>query len=270
MNIGVIGLGEMGSTFLEGLFSAGYQDIEVFAYNRTGKKTYALHEKFPGLTVSNTIEAVIDKSTILVLALPFSVIQGFPPPVVSALKEKKPLTIVFCGYVPMRLLQRHLMTKVVKAYPNINWAIGLGVTVLHFGFQFNQNEKTTIFDFLSRISDVYEISEDHFRPFSNLMSCGPALWIKMIDLFIKANVERYSIDYALAFEVTRKTIEGTFKLMKEKNCSSEELIRMVARPGGATEVGLNCFEQFLPEIFNNTIEQISSRDNSRIQKLAIE
>lgn len=267
MKLGVIGTGNMGSTFIEGIYSVRHHGITVFAYNRTKEKIRVLSRKYSELNVCHDIQEVIEGSMVLVFAVPFSFIQRLPHSVITVLQKKEPLTIVLSSYVPIKLLQKYLTKKVIKAYPNINWSIGSGVTILHFGTHINENEKKTIINLLARIGAVYEVPEDQFRPFGNLMSCGPALWIKLIDLFVEANVRRYSVDSALGFEVAQKTIEGTFRLMRERGFDRERIIKTVVSPGGTTEVGLDCFEQSLPRIFDDTVEQIGLREEKRIQGL---
>lgn len=267
MNVGIVGTGNLGPALIEGIYSTDYHDVSVFGYNRTRKKIARLGRKYPRLRICNKVETVVIRSQVLIFAVPFSFIQELSDSVIATIRRKQPLILALCGYVPIRLLQHYFPTKVAKAYPNINWAVGKGVMLIHFGSQFNIKDKKCILSILTRVGDVYEVSEDQFRPYCNLMSCGPALWMRLIDLFVAANVGEYNIDPKLGMEMAQKTIEGTFRLMKEKNYSIEKVIGKVAGRGGTTEAGLKCFEKFLPEIFADTVEQIAWRDSERINRL---
>jgi len=264
--IGIIGTGKMGSTLVEGLYSTNQKD-QIFVYNRTYEKALCLKNRFNQLEIVNTPEAVVENSGVVVLAVPFSFIKNMSMAVFNTLKSVNPFVIVLCGYVPLKILEKHCPGKVAKAFPNINWACGSGVTIVSFGDQIKASERPMVLEFLSSLGDVYEVEEAEFRAFSNLMSCGPALWLKIIDLFIKANVMKYGINRALAFEVSEKTILGTFKLMHKNGFKFDEIINLVSTPGGVTEVGLSIFEKYLPAVFSKTIEMISKRDVARMKAL---
>ena len=267
MNVGIVGTGHLGSTLIEGLYSTDDGDLNVFGFNRTRKKITRLHKKYPQLIICKDVETVVRNSQILVFAVPYSFIETLSDSVVGTIRREQPLILALCGYVPIELLQHSLPTKVAKAYPNINWAVRKGVTIVHFGSRFKVRDKNPILHFLRRVGDVYEVSEHQFRPYSNLMSCGPALWMRLIDLFITANTRAYPIDPKLGLEMAQKTIEGTFCLMKGKKLGIEKVAEKVAGRGGTTEVGVRCFEKSLPKIFADTVKQIALRDGERINKL---
>jgi competence protein ComER len=265
MNVGIVGTGNIGSTLIEGIYYSHTFRENVFAFNRTRKKVEDLGSKYPCLNVCNRMDDVVAQSSILILAVPFSCIQNLSNSVSNLLRDKGPLVIALCGYAPMDLLEQYLPTKVAKAYPNINWAIREGVTIVHFGKRCNIEDKKKVIDFLEVLGAAYEVCENKLRPLANITGCGPALWAKMIQLFIQGNAEKYGIDDKIGMELAQKTIQGTFRLMQEKGWNVEQVIDKVVSPGGTTEIALKYFESFLPRVFKDTIEEISGRDRERLE-----
>ena len=193
MKIGIIGAGKMGSSLIEGLYSTKRKD-QVFLYNRTYEKALGLKKRFDKIEIAHTPELLIQNTELVVFAVPFSFIKNVGMKVIDALKTVNPLAIALCGYVSLEILEKYLPGKVLKAFPNINWACGSGVTIVSFGDRVNASERRVVIEFLSTLGDVHEVAEAEFRAFSNLMSCGPALWFKIIDLFLEANVMKYGIN----------------------------------------------------------------------------
>lgn len=105
-------------------------------------------------------------------------------------------------YVSVKVLNLDLTVSRVVRIPECNWTVGMGVTIVNFGRFMTRDNKEEIITFLSNIGVVYEVGEEQFRAIANLMSCGPALWAKLIDLFVEANVKKYGIDDKLGFEVS--------------------------------------------------------------------
>ena len=267
MKLGVIGTGNMGSTLIQGVYSV-CSDVDIFAFNRSNNKLLALKMEYEQLNICHQMEMVVEKSDLLVLAVPYSAISAFPISLVKCLNERRTLTIVLSGYVPMKLLEKCIPSKVTKAYPNVNWAVGSGVTIVNFGTRLTVSDKETILEFFSKLGFACEVTEGQLRPFANLMSCGPALWISLISLFVEANVTKYAIAYGLGLEMAQKTIEGTLQLMKQKHLDARGVIDKVAGPGGVTEVGLKLFQELIPGVFSRVIETMDSRDKQRIKSLA--
>ena len=144
MNIGIVGTGNIGSTLIDGLLAAESRDIRLFAYDQMQAKITTLGAKYPELTICDGIETVAQNSEVIVFAVPFTSIQRLSGADRTAIESHESLVLALCGYAPLNLLEKYLPAKVAKAFPNINWAVGSGVTMVMVGERFTELDKQMI------------------------------------------------------------------------------------------------------------------------------
>ena len=121
----------------------------------------------------------------------------------------------------------------VRAVPNAPALVGAGLTGLSWGYDVSEEHKRLVEKIFNPISKVFQLPEMQLDAFLALTSSGPA-YLALIaealaDGAVAAGLPRY-----LAYQLTNLTLEGTSRLLKEKELHPGELKDMVASPAGTT------------------------------------
>jgi competence protein ComER len=251
MSIGVIGLGRLGSALVRGLFG-DKGDESVYGFNRSPGKGSALKRECPGLLVCNSAAEVIELCDVIFVWTKPDDAMSIMEDNAALIAARHPLLVSCALNVPMS----HHSGRWAECYPNINMAVGKGVTVIHYAPSLPESDRTRLRDILSRVGTVYESTAEDMPYYSALCSCGPALYAMMTELLADVLCSRRGFDRALCRRMVRETVLGTALLQEADASDAAEVAHRVAHPGGSTDAGLRHLKTVLPGIYEQMLKDM--------------
>lgn len=224
MRISIIGMGNIGFAFLEGVLKGGKvlaEDITV--YDIEEHKTNAARTKF-GVKISESISG-LKKSDFLIIATK-------PKDVESVLKEVgdySGVLVSFAAGVPLWFLKNYLK-KSIRVMPNLSVKNDSGVFAVFFSDDVSDGEREALVDLLQSCGEVFEVSTDNdIDIFTAVSASGPGYLSLIFEAFEDASV-RVGLPRSVARRVCVQTIIGSAKLFLENPNIKNE----VMTPGGTT------------------------------------
>lgn len=256
LKIGFIGTGNMATALIKSLKSANRYSI-ISSDRDKGKLSKA--EKELGIQTTQSNRELAEKSDIIFLCVK-------PKDMNEALLEIKGLVknktiISIAAGIKIGSIERIIGKdkKIVRVMPNINCIVGEMAAAYSCNGNVKKEDKKIIHTLLNAAGFAIEIKEEKMDAVTALSGSGPAFAAYLIGSFAAA-AEKHGLAKEAAYKLTLQTFSGTSRLLREKKTSPEELIRMVASPGGTTAAGLEVFEKSeIKKIIGNSIEAAARR-----------
>ena len=146
--------------------------------------------------------------------------------------------------------------------PNTPLMAGAGATAVCKGLSSKKthiNESKKIF---SVSGSVVEVTEDKINAITALSGSGPAYVFYLAEMLKDAGVEM-GLKEDIADELSRQTIYGAGKMLKEQNVPASEMRKKVTSPGGTTEAAITYLDKkSFSKIFKDGVKQAKKRAGS--------
>lgn len=242
--IGIIGFGNMGSAIAERI----KDKYAVSVFDQDKNRTLSLKNiKVCG----NSIE-LVKQSQVIILAIK-------PQDFETTLKKIKPvvqnrLIISIAAGISTKYLKSLLDSeaRIIRVMPNMPAQIGQGITVLFKDRDILEEELNLAWQLLSNIGLVLIVNDEKMVNAATAISgSGPAFFCQYIKEEANAEKKRsefikllasaalnLGFDQQQAKVLSEQTVIGIIAMIKEKNLSCAEIIKMVASKGGTTQAGL--------------------------------
>ncbi|CCC82351.1 pyrroline-5-carboxylate reductase family protein [Thermoproteus tenax] len=207
--VGIIGLGKLGSALGLKLRDRGFR---VLGSVKSPKSRERLTKM--GFEVHLDNNVVVSKSDVVILSVkPYNVEE-------ISVKTEKPL-ISFVAGVPLSKLSA-FSNRPFRAMTNV------ALTTIAVTGPYDEQ----IDGLLKAISPrVIWVDEKLIDPLTVVLGSGPALVAKLLDSFVRASVD-IGVPWDIAKEVADELFRYVPLLMRQR--SPEELVEMIATPGGTT------------------------------------
>ena len=228
MKIGIVGFGNMGSSFY-----------------------YSLKDKFEVIVYTKSLDKVKDKSVKLVSSL--KELKENTDIILLAIKPKdlrnsKELDIIngkiIISMLPTvtikELKERFPNSKVIRIMPNINVRFKKRVIGI-VKDNLTEEDKNLIEKLFSEIASLYYLNEDLIDNFAIFAASTPAFFAEVIEGFILAGIES-GFDFNNSLEITLTMMEGTINYLRNVK-NTNEVIYRVSSPGGLTIKGIHNLEK---------------------------
>jgi len=250
--IGVIGTGSMGGMLIRkfvetGAFPAG----DVVASNRSPDKVRAV--------AAATGIGIVERNLDLTAASDVIFICVKPLEVKALLKELRgvlaadKLVVSIAADVTIRDISALCDARVARVIPSVTSECSKGVSLVTFGDNSTEADRSLILSALGRISLPVEVEEKNLELLADLTSCAPAFISSMMHEFALSATRRDSISPELAELLVKETLSGTAELLKTFN-SFEEVVTRVATKGGITEEGVKVIRKVAPSLYDDLLE----------------
>jgi pyrroline-5-carboxylate reductase len=260
--IGFIGAGNMAGAIIEGILSNGValaKDIGVI--DISSEKCQRFKER--GVVIFDTYKELADFCNIIFLAVKP---QNYDE-VLNALKGLTDGRIIVSiaagistGYIKSRIGEN---SRVVRAMPNTPLLLGCGATALCQVPPVNDEDFDKIKNIFAAGGSVDVLPEEKMNAVISVNSSSPAYVYLFAKAVIQGAVEQ-GIEAATATALIAKTLEGSAKMIEQSGYSPDELIKMVASPGGTT---LKALEGLYEHDFEGSIIDAMKRCTNRAEEL---
>ena len=261
MEIGILGVGNMGSAILNGIIKSKlYKKEDILLYIHNQDKLNKYQEL--GYNVTNDVNDLFKDTKIIILAIKPQMFE-------EVLKDshkydfKNRCIITIAAGLTIKYVSKFFKNGyVVRCMPNTPAKISKGVTTVCANDTTNPFFKTTL-DIFNSIGVAIEISENKMDESLPLNGSMPAYLFYFAKCFID-KAEKEGIDYEVAKNLCLETIKSSAELVLESNDNIDTLIDNVCSKGGTTIAGL---EKLYDNGFDMAIDACSEACTKRSKEL---
>lgn len=242
MKVLVIGAGNMGLTYSEGMASSPLlSKHKLRIYDTDPKKIETLREYNQFIVFSN-LEDCLPKADIIFIAVK-------PYHSEALFKEMKPmlnnqqLIVSLMAGVTIETIQQQLNTKkVIRTMPNLPAQVGKGVTSYTESKDVSKVELIMVRNLLDTTGISIHVDTETFIDASTGISgSGPAYVFYFMQSMLEAALKMGFSDYDSKVLVSN-TFEGAITLFNENNMSPKSWIDKVASKRGTTQAAIDSME----------------------------
>ncbi len=255
--LGFVGGGNMAEALIRGLLQKSlFKPSDVIVSDVAASRRRKLARALRVATTSDNLE-VLGKARAIVLAVKPQQIDAvlnqiggtIAPSRVGSRGERKPtasrdrLFISIAAGVTLSRLQRALGEKarLIRVMPNAPAMVGRGMAALAPSRGASKADESFALKIFRAVGDAVALKDESMLDAVTALSgSGPAY----VYLFIKALADAATsegLPAGLALRMALKTVEGAEYNMRMSKLTPDEMIRIVASPGGTTEAALKRF-----------------------------
>lgn len=230
--IGFIGGGNMAGAIIEGILRNKVYTPDQVAVFDVNRDKYPKFEKL-GVATEQSIKSLVSDCSIIVLAVKPQNYEEVLAECSGNVNGKLIVTIaagISTAYVKTKAGGG---CQVVRAMPNTPLLLGEGATALCREPEVTDQNFEIIRKIFEAGGIVCVLPEEKMNAVISVNSTSPAY----VYLFAKAVIEggrKQGIDEETSKELFAKTLIGSAKMITDSGKSPDELIKMVASPGGTT------------------------------------
>ncbi|MGB2728213.1 MAG: pyrroline-5-carboxylate reductase [Halobacteriota archaeon] len=248
--IGIIGVGNIGTSILRGLLAADADIARVRGkvhISDEQKDKLGVFEADPEsssrVVVCASNEEVAKGSEVIILAVKPNDVGVVVKEIAPFMNEEKILISVAAGVQTSAIEERlgeAKGRKVIRVMPNIGARVAESVTALCKGKYAVEKDEEIAKEILSAIGDVYVVKESDMDVITGLSGSGIAFFAAVIDAMADGGVYE-GLPRELSLAIAAKTALGAARLILAGDTPSE-IKAMTASPGGTTIRGLYAME----------------------------
>lgn len=270
MNVGFIGMGNMGQMLVTALAQSGcLQPGEVVASTRNQEKLKRVAAAVPGLQVAYTNRDLAQRCSILFLCVK-------PGETKAVLDEIGPyitsdhLLVTITNSIDIGQLEGVTKARVAKVIPSLVQRVHEGVCLLMFGDRCLHQDKAALLKLMGSIAQPYVIQERQARVASDLTSCGPAFLSYAFRALAKA-AKKYQPDLSQETidAMIRITAMATCHLIQQSGLTFEDVIDKVSTPGGVTADGIKVLDEHMAGVWEQVIETTIVKEDAKKAKIEL-
>ncbi len=233
--IGLIGVGNMGTSIMEGLLVKKLvKPDQIFVYDKISEKASDFSRQWKVRAVSSNAE-LARRAEIILLAIK-------PQDLAATASEfgtqpgKDAILISILAGTPIKKVKKFFGTKcaIVRAMPNLGAKVGESLTVLSG----SPKALSTAQAIFLGCGKTVVLEEKHFDLVTALSGSGPAYVFLMIEAMAQAG-EQLGLSPETAMKLARQTIIGAGALAQAEPQNSARILReSVTSPNGTTAAAL--------------------------------
>lgn len=242
-NIGIIGIGKMGSSLIHGILDSKIiNSSNVYASDIYNLSLEKLHDEL-GINVSTDNKQTIMNSDIIILAVKPQIIRTVLAGLKDDVTEDKLLISIAAG-VPISEIENELKsgTKLIRVMPNIAATVGEASSAICPGENTTNEDIDIALEIFKTVGTARVVPEYLMDAFTGVSGSGPAFIFPVIEAMADGAVYE-GLDRKNALTFAAQTVLGAAKMVLETEKHPAELKDMVTSPGGTTIRGIHELEE---------------------------
>lgn len=256
--LGVIGVGNMGGSILEGLFAKKLiSPRQVFVYDKIVEKAKDFAKQY-SVQASDSNEGLVRQTEVVLLAVKPQDLADTASQFRNVLTPEHLLISILAG-TPLAKIRQALLgsdPNIVRAMPNLGAKVGEAITAVTGSRAADVQLAEQIF---SGCGKTVVLEEKYFDLVTAVSGSGPAYFFFLMELLMKEAVAR-GLTEAQARLLAVQTALGAGKLAAAAAESPEELRKRVTSKGGTTEAALKVlFNEKADESFRKAVRAAVER-----------
>lgn len=241
MKIGFIGAGNMGGAMIKSLIASNQyiaSDINIFEIDDNKIKEFSKL----GANVSASIDDLVDKCEIIILAIKPNIIKNTLSEIKSKF-SKKVLVSIAVG-IPISFYKSIIGKdkKVVRVMPNTPALVGEGMSIISSDDLVDKIELEIVLKMFECMGKVELLEEKYMNEVTALTGSSPAYVFMFIESMADAAVLR-GIPRNIAYKLAAQAVLGSAKMVLETNLHPGVLKDQVCSPGGTTIQAVKSLEK---------------------------
>jgi len=241
--LGLIGVGNMGTALLKGVLSSNTIDKEKTII-------YDVREEVIKNRIQEFNVKAVSSNTELVKQVKFIIIAVKPQNIDSVLEEIGPqlseeqILISIAAGVTLDYIKKFISKNIglVRVMPNTPALVGEGASAIAYNNNVTENDLKYVKKVLNSVGKVVELEEKHIDAVTGLSGSGPAYVFIIIEALADGGV-KMGLPRNIALKLAAQTVLGSAKMVIETGMHPGELKDMVASPGGTTITALHEIEK---------------------------
>lgn len=235
MIISFIGAGNMASAIIKSVVSSGrMKPSDILAFDKFSEKVDELTPL--GIGKCSSLEEACNRGDYILLAVKPQDYPELLEKISSVIKDLSGKTFISiaagisCDYVCQKLGKD---CAVVRVMPNAPLMVGVGATAISRNGLVSDKTYSKICTLFASSGCVCSLDEEYMNKVISVNSSSPVYLYMLAKAMIDKAVE-YGISEKNATELVYQTLKGSAEMLIKSKKSPDELIRMVASPGGTT------------------------------------
>ncbi len=238
--IGIIGIGKMGGSILNGIISSNiYKSNEIIIYD-TNKEILNKYN-FKNIKIATTIDELLQNSKMSLFAIKPQVFLTLQ----NEIKKDAYKTIIIsimAGITINTLKEKLGNIKCVRVMPNTPALINKAVSAISKDNLITEEEFKEVKKIFTLVGKIYEIDDNKMNEIIPLNGSMPAYLYYFVEGFLE-NAKKSGIDPDLAKELIVNSIISSCEMILTANKDISELRNDVCSKGGTTLAGLDILKQ---------------------------
>ncbi len=242
MKVLVIGAGNMGLTYAEGMASSPLLSKHKLRIYDTDPKKIETLRKDSRFDVYDNLEDCLPKAHIIFIAVnPYHSEDLFQE--MKPMLNKEQLFVSLMAGVTLETIQNGLnQKKAIRTMPNLPAQVGKGVTSYTEATEVSKVEMIMVRNLLDTTGTSIHVDTEKFIDASTGISgSGPAYVFYFMQSMLEAALKMGFSDYDSKVLVS-STFEGAIELFNQNNISPKSWIDKVASKGGTTQAAIDSME----------------------------
>ncbi|WP_159951088.1 pyrroline-5-carboxylate reductase [Polaribacter septentrionalilitoris] len=242
MKILVIGAGNMGLTYAEGMSKSKLlKKKNIMVLDNSEEKLEELNE-ISHFDAFKELEECVPKADIIFIAVKPYHAENLFKALKPYVKPGQILVSIMAGVNINNIKQYSSLTKIVRAMPNLPAKIGKGLTSYVTSPEVSRIEKLTIESLLDTTGKSMEVSTEKLIDASTGISgSGPAYVFYFMQSMMEAAL-KMGFSKKDSTVLVSQTFTGAIELFNQSNLSPNSWMEKVASKGGTTRAALDSME----------------------------
>ncbi len=253
-NIGIVGLGFMGSAIARGIRRASPEaTLRILEKDHHRRETAV--QELSALDCTDHPGELFHESEIIILAVKPQDLTALELPTIG----KVPLVSVLAGVSTESLGSALGAEVVIRIMPNLAADIGRAVVGITFPATVTKEQREQILTLLDPLGTLLEVPERLMPAVTAVSGSGIAFVLQFIEAMALGAVQE-GLPYPQAIRAARDVTESAALLLRELEIHPRELMSRVSSPGGTTIAGLRALaDGGLDGTVMNALEQAARR-----------
>lgn len=242
MKVLVIGAGNMGLTYAEGMASSPLLSKHKLRIFDTDPKKIETLRQQPQFDVYNNLDDCLSKADLVFIAVkPFHSKNLFK--IMKPMLNDDQIFVSLMAGVTIETIQQQLgKSKVVRTMPNLPAQVGKGVTSYTESETVSKIELLMVRNLLDTTGTSIHVATENFIDASTGISgSGPAYVFYFMQSMLEAALKMGFSDYDSKVLVSN-TFEGAIELFNQNDISPKSWIAKVASKGGTTQAAIDSMD----------------------------
>lgn len=266
MKIAFIGAGNMATAIIKSIINSNrLSPCDLYVYDKCDEKSDELAKL--GVNKATDLSLACNSAEIILLAVK-------PQDYESLLSDVKAVTVdlskktfisiaaaISCGYITRSLAAD---CGVIRVMPNTPLMLGVGATAISRNERVSDKLYSKVCTLFAASGFVCSLDESLMNKVISVNSSSPVY----LYLLAKAMVEKateYGLSEKSAQDMVNQTLKGSVEMLIKSGKSADELIKMVASPGGTTLAAISSLES---NAFSDEIKEAMDACTSRANELS--
>jgi pyrroline-5-carboxylate reductase len=262
MRYGFIGLGNMATAILQGMYKSGlFSNDQLYGYDSIPEKTTAMQGAV-GLLPVLSPEAVTRAADVILLAVKPQTLAAVLPLIKPHVSGNK-LVITIAAGKTLDYYAGFLGNEVpiVRLMPNINAKVCAAASAICGNALATDAHRKIAADMFKTVGSVTAIDEKLFPAFSAIGGAAVAFAYVFIDALASAGVKA-GMPKPMALSVATDTVLGSARLIKISGEHPRVLVDQVCSPGGTTIEGMHTLNRLgFESAVHQAIDAVIQKDN---------